>query len=187
MGRFWSSSSSSTILEGAINNRMAYNDWTHTVPMGTAMQILWHFPLLRDKINYFLDRFKEWAQLLPEGHKSTRYNNANISYENIKKVVLGNMLVPDFINYYDINNTDERAIKVEALVAFLPNAYLLYEPIHCFFEDFETRRSYYDEIKNSKEEKDSATIRRYEEIDRLATEIRNFPIDNILDTQLLDA
>lgn len=185
---FFSSSSSSRSLEEVIDKRLALTDRYRLVPMGTVIQILWHLPLIRDKIVIFKDIFTQGDGLLPEDHKQARYTDAKNAFDGLADIYISNKYsLGDFINTYNINSVDERDIKVEALMAFLPSLKIVYDAANSFLQLFDKRMGLQNSVLDkAKQESNADLVMWYTNLDNAFNEIRTFPVDNIVDRQLLD-
>lgn len=193
---FFSSNSGSVTLEQAIDPRLGLeNEWRRKVPMGNIIKVLCEFPHIKDVIIEFKDVFFAWEAILPEEHKTARYTEARKAFDAIGEVYIdGRYNLRSFIEQYDITNQDERNIKIEALITFLPCLNYLYSAVSTFLDAFNKNADMPHTINQdeqtaneNQETNNIARIDWYKNLDSTFDKVRTFPVDNILDADMLEA
>ena len=194
--RFGSSDSgtSSRKLEEVLKNSSFWmSDWATRVPMWTVIEVLWHFPKLRDLIRDFRKLFLEGENLLPKENDIITKEHEWYVWAKEKRMMIENgsiweYTVSRFVSDFYLYDEDERAVKVWALVVLLPHLNEFYTPITNFADAFSSRTEGASAVVLNKEptEQDYKLKTRYNDIETAYNNIRNLPIDNSVDVQLLD-
>ncbi|MFA7285099.1 MAG: hypothetical protein WC004_04755 [Candidatus Absconditabacterales bacterium] len=192
---FFSSNSGSRNLAEAIDPRLGLDSSRRRdVPMGNVIRVLCEFPGIKDAIVAFKDTFFEGEAMLPQEHKVARYVEARKAFDAIGDVYIdGHYNLRKFIEQYNIVNQDERSVKIEALIVFLPSLNYVYNAVNTFLIAFKKNADISHTINEAQQAstedqdaKNTERVDRYKRLDSAFDAVRTFPVDNILDTDLLE-
>ncbi len=134
--------------------------------------------------------FLEWETLLSPEHKTARYNDAKIIFDGLgatpfySEFFKGDLNA--FVDRYQINHDVETRIKIEALIAFLPNIRILYDNVYNFMSAYNKKEQSEKDMCDNDEMQKGPIGTRYTKLNEAFNKIRTFPVDTIIDRQLLE-